>query len=83
MGYRQHSFDPNAYEQQGKPLRPFNWVQWSGVAAAIVGLAIDAVYFAGKLGWSKAPLDSPSLAMPFILLGVVLVNSRSGRPCCS
>ena len=24
-GYREHSFDPNAYEQPGRPLKPYNW----------------------------------------------------------
>lgn len=50
MGYRTHQFDPNAYEEQGPPLRPYNWVQWTGVAIASVGVGLFAAYLLGKIG---------------------------------
>ena len=75
-GYREHGFDPNSYEQPGRPLRPFNWVQWTGVGFAILGLAIDAFYFAGRLGWVRPAIDAPTGAIGPIMLGVILVNSR-------
>ncbi len=75
-GYRQHSFDPNAFEQPGRPLRPFNWVQWTGFALAMVGLAINLVYFAGRLGWIAPLLDSTSPAFLLLIVGAVLINSR-------
>ena len=74
--YRQHSFDPNAYEEIGAPMRPFNWVQWTGVGIGVLGIALYAVYFAGRLGWTKELLDSPMFGFPFLILGVTLVNSR-------
>ena len=75
-GYREHSFDPNAYEQPGPPLRPFNWVQWTGFALAMAGLAIYLVYFAGRLGWMTPLLDGTTLALVLTIAGVVLINSR-------
>jgi hypothetical protein len=77
-GYREHSFDPNAYEQLGKPLRPYNWVQWTGVALAVVGIAGYLAYFASRLGWIDIGFDN-SNAPPFFtlpLLGMMLVSSR-------
>ena len=50
-GYREHSFDPNAYEQPGPPLKPYNWLQWSGVAVVIAGAAVIFAEWFGKLGW--------------------------------
>jgi len=74
-GYRQSDFDPMASPRYGRPLRPYNWVQWTGIGLIVVGLAIDALYFAGRLGWlSKS--NAPLLALPPILIGGVLVNSR-------
>ncbi|WP_309610254.1 hypothetical protein [Sphingomonas sp.] len=75
-GYRQSGYDPNAYERMGRPTRPFNWVQWTGVAFGLAGLAIDAAYFAGRFGWMQPLFKSPtSVFMPF-LLAIVLINSR-------
>ena len=75
-GYR----DTSTYEPfgtaYGRPLRPFNWVQWTGVALVAVGLAIDLAYFAGRLGWIREPLDTPTLAIVPLIVGVSLVNSR-------
>ena len=76
-GYRDTSnFDPMASPRYGKPLRPFNWVQWTGVALMVLGLAVDALYFAGRLGWTSKPMATPTLAVVPLLVGVSLVNSR-------
>lgn len=75
-GYRDSSsFDPNASPHYGRPLRPYNWVQWLGVGCIVVGLLIDALYFAGRLGWLSRS-NTPVLALPPILAGGVLINSR-------
>ena len=76
-GYRDTSgYDPNASPRYGKPLRPYNWVQWTGVAFAVLGIAGYLVYAACRLGW--LPLDwtdpGPIIALP--LMGVALINSR-------
>ena len=78
MSYRQSNYDPNAYEQQGAPLRPFNWVQWVGVAFAVAGIAVDLLYFAGRFGWVRPRIDSPSPALTLILPAILLINSRRG-----
>ena len=76
-GYRQDSFDPNAFEQQGRPLRPFNWVQWTGVGIASIGIALSTLHLAGWIGWTPHWVDDPSPpAFIWLLLGVVLINSR-------
>ena len=75
-GYRQSSFDPSAGGDYGPPLRPYNWVQWTGVGFLFVGIAIMAAYLAGRLGWMPELLDSPTPGTAFVLLSVVLVNSR-------
>jgi hypothetical protein len=77
MGYRQHGFDPNAYKQPGPPQRPFNWVQWTGVAVGFVGLVLTTMQVAGQLGWIPQWVDDPSPAFFMLLvIGMTLVNSR-------
>ena len=75
-GYREHSFDPLAYEQAGAPMRPFNKVQWAGVVIGTIGIFIDAIFVAGSIGWMPKLINSPSIALPAIIMGVVLVNSH-------
>jgi len=75
-GYREHGFDPSAGGSYGPPLRPYNWVQWSGVGIAVVGIAIDLLYLGGRAGVSPKYLDSPSVGIALPLIGAVLVNSR-------
>ena len=74
-GYRESSYDPMANPRYGRPLRPYNWVQWTGVGLIVVGMAIDAIYFAGRFGWLSKN-DAPLLALPPIMVGAMLVNSR-------
>jgi hypothetical protein len=77
VSYRDTSnYDPYASPRYGRPLRPYNWVQWTGVALMLAGLALDALYFAGRLGWVRAPVNTPIYALPPLLLGVSLINSR-------
>ena len=75
-GYRQHSYDPNAGGEYGPPLRPFNWVQWLGVASFGVGLAIMLAYAGGKLGLLPKLLDSPTPGTAFVLISMPLINWR-------
>ncbi|RST29995.1 hypothetical protein HMF7854_03495 [Sphingomonas ginkgonis] len=76
MTYRQSSYDPLAATVQGKPLRPFNWVQWTGVALFVVGVALFLAQLAGAAGlpafaaFRKAPGVFP------MLIGQLLVYSR-------
>ena len=75
-GYRQHSFDPNAYEQPGRPLRPYNKVQWAGIAIGSVGLVLTTVHLLGEIGWIPQWFDGSPPSFILLLLGLVLVNSR-------
>jgi hypothetical protein len=75
-GYRESSFDPNAGGDYGRPMRPFNWVQWLGVGAFAVGLGIMLVYFAGNFGLIAKQLDSPTPGTAFVLIAIPLINSR-------
>ena len=75
-GYRQHSYDPNAWEEPAPPARPFNWVQWTGVGFAVLGGLFWAAYVLARIGIIPQVVDS---ALPFIMMtciGAVLVNSR-------
>ena len=80
-GYRESSFDP-AGGNYGPPLRPYNWVQWTGVAFALAGVAINLAYLAGQAGLARKILDGPGIGIALPLLGIALVNSRRepGQP---
>ena len=73
--YRRHSYDPNVFEQPGRPLRPLNWVQWTGVAMEVIGLCLFLSHLAGKLGWI-APVGGFQFGFVPMILGAILVNSR-------
>ena len=76
-GYRDtSSFDPYAYPRYGKPLRPYNWVQWTGVAFAMLGIAGYLVYAADRLGWLSLGWRNPGPLVALPLIGVSLINSR-------
>jgi hypothetical protein len=76
-GYREHSFDPNAYEQPGPPLKPYNWVQWTGVVIGVLGMALITLGLLGRLGLIPAWLDgAPAASFVLPLIGVALINSR-------
>ena len=75
-GYRQSNFDPDAFAQPGAPLRPYNWVQWSGVAVATIGIGINLVYLAGVVGWIAPRLSGTSPAILLLILGMLMIHSR-------
>jgi hypothetical protein len=75
-GYRQSNYDPEAYQQEGAPLRPYNWVQWTGIALGVVGLALVLADVAGELGWINPWFDGNPPLVLLLILGVVLINSR-------
>ena len=75
-GYRQSNFDPNHYDRAGAPLRPFNWVQWTGVAFEVAALAVFLVFIAGEFGWIRPLIGSPMFAVALQMPGLLLINSR-------
>jgi alkylated DNA repair dioxygenase AlkB len=74
-GYREHSFDPGHWEPMGPPLKPYNWVQWTGVGFALLGAAICLYFLLGRAGLVP-PIDSPMPGALLPLIGVSLINSR-------
>jgi hypothetical protein len=76
MGYRQSSYEPLATSYGGRPMRPFNWVQWTGVGLIGLGLALVLAMLAGQLGvsWLR-PLRHAPVFIP-ALIGSLLINSR-------
>ena len=75
-GYREHSFDPNAYEQPGPPLKPYNMVQWIGVVFAVLGILAFFVWGFGRLGLIPQWIDHPAPVIMLGAVGTMLVNSR-------
>ena len=78
MSYRTDNFDLNSMQAEySRPLRPFNWVQWTGVAFAVLGGLAILAYFGGKLGWIPQWIDEPTPG-PFLAMmaGSLLINSR-------
>jgi hypothetical protein len=75
-GYRQSSYDPNAYERAGAPMRPFNWVQWTGVGLSAIGMLLAVAMIGAGLGvaW-LAPFRNVPAVIP-IVVGSLLINSR-------
>ena len=51
-------------------------MQWTGVGSGLLGVALYLAYFAGRVGWIAQLLDSPMIGFPFLILGIMLVNSR-------
>ena len=75
-GYRRSSYDPHFYEQPGPPLRPYNWVQWTGVALTVIGGAFALYYLLSRVGWVPRLFDDVIPAVTLTVLGSALVNSR-------
>lgn len=75
-GYRSSSFDPNASPRGGAPTRPFNWVQWVGVALIGIGTALLLAMIGADLGvaWLSSFGHAPAV-FP-ILIGNLLIYSR-------
>ena len=75
--YRQSNYDPDAHQAMGRPLRPFNWVQWTGVGLEVVGLGLFLLALAGQLGWFPRAANVPSISgIMLMLVGISLINSR-------
>ena len=76
-GYRDPVYDPNAWEPQGRPMRPYNTVQWLGVALLVLSIAAYTYFFASIKGWVPKLLFDPMYAgLPLLLIGTTLINSR-------
>ncbi|GAA4025038.1 hypothetical protein GCM10022280_27390 [Sphingomonas swuensis] len=77
MSYRQSSsYDPYAPSPALAPARPFNWVQWSGVALEVVGFAGFLLYITGKAGWTAPVVANGTPFMLLTVVGLSLINSR-------
>ncbi len=70
------SFDPNAYEQAGPPMRPYNRMQWIGVGFVWIGLAGYLAWAADRFGWIDIGLDRPTAFVALPMIGIALINSR-------
>lgn len=75
-GYRESNFDPYGQTNYGRPLRPFNWVQWTGVGLELLGVAAYVGYVLGAFGWTRQFVSTPALGMAPLFLGISLINSR-------
>ncbi|WP_308517876.1 hypothetical protein [Sphingomonas flavescens] len=76
-GYRDNSgYDPYAYEQPGPPLRPYNWVQWTGLVIVVVGGIYSLASLLGQAGLIPLHLKSTQPFASLPLLGILLIHSR-------
>ena len=76
-GYREHSFDPNAVEGLGRPLRPYNNVQRAGVVLQVLAILAYAYHFAAMAEVVPEPrVDPMSFGVPLLIVGMTLVFSR-------
>ena len=78
-GYRENDVEHSAGFGQGRPMRPmrpFNWVQWCGVVCLCLAVAVDGLYFAGRLGWARPVLKSPTAVFGFVMCAMFMINSR-------
>lgn len=75
-GYSTSRYDPTHYERMGRPLRPFNWVQWTGVALFVVGMTLYVLVLAGRFGWMRPLIAETSAGFALNMVGIVLINSR-------
>jgi hypothetical protein len=75
-GYRTSNFDPAHYERAGAPMRPFNWVQWTGVVLAAIGVLLSLAVIAAGFGvaWLRPLLHVPTV-FP-IVIGSLMISSR-------
>jgi hypothetical protein len=75
-GYREHRFDPNA-GGDGRPLRPFNGLQWTGVGFTVAaGVMLVAVVASAAGLISPAFEHNAGLAGMMSVVGAILINSR-------
>ena len=75
--YRQHDFDPNAYEQPDPPARPYNKVQWLGVVLGTAGVLLALAGFAARFGWIDDRFQAGTgVTVALCAAGLILINSR-------
>ena len=75
--YRQHWFDPNAPEPAAPPARPYNWVQWLGIALGSAGVLLALAGLAATFGWIDERFDAGTgIIVALCAAGMTLVNSR-------
>lgn len=79
MSYRQSSYDGLAAMQPGAPLRPFNRVQWAGVAFGAAGLVFFLAHLAGRIGGIEIKVGSTA-ALACMVIGTLLIHSRREPP---
>ena len=80
-GYREHSFEPYTGSQSGRPLRPYNWVQWTGVVMLGLSMLAYAYYFADGTGLVPETRIKPlTIGLPLLFAGMALVYSRREEP---
>jgi hypothetical protein len=77
VSYRQHRYDPFAASTPGRPLRPFNGVQWLGVAFETLAILWLLLHAAQQFGWLVLTWEvEVQPATLFALLGMPFINSR-------
>ena len=80
-GYRTHGYDPYFREQMGRPLRPYNWVQWIGISLVGAGFILILADYAARFGWIDDRFDPSGLAtLALCVVGAILVSSRRAPP---
>ncbi len=75
--YRESTVGHEPDQRPGRPTRPFNWVQWIGVALLVAGAVLLLAYLLGDAG--LIPKLFGNLPQPFAffpLIGLLLINSR-------
>jgi hypothetical protein len=76
-GYRDRSgFDPMAGGSYGPPLRPYNWVQWTGIAFMGIGILAVGAYILGRTGLLPNRFDDVFPGIMLLGIGSMLINSR-------
>ena len=76
-GYRDRAgFDPMAGGSYGPPLRPYNWVQWTGVSFMVLGALAIFAYLLGRWGLVPHRFDDVLPGIMLISSGSIMINSR-------
>jgi len=77
-GYRDTSnFDPYAGSTYGRPLRPFNWVQWAGVGFIAAGILVLVAALADQFKViDLGAKDLIPMSTSLCVIGSLFVGSR-------
>lgn len=80
-GYRDRSNYEPLPSSYGPPLKPYNKVQWTGLALQAVAVLAYGYYFAESAGWVRGlGFNTMMFGLPFLLIGMSLVYSRRQEP---